>query len=122
MLKTVLLCCLTSVILLHNACNIARTGEPTLPPIHVEIPYEELVLRELAPDILADPEIPGCSLADLRPFGWKEVDSGLVDIRTPEDYAIQTDTFIVMTRVSRFCMNSRWLKRVPAKRPFTVGI
>jgi hypothetical protein len=29
-------------------------------------------------------------LADLRPFGWKEVDSGLVDIRTPQDYAIRT--------------------------------
>lgn len=29
-------------------------------------------------------------LADLRPFGWKEVDSGLVDIRTPEDYVLQT--------------------------------
>ena len=26
------------------------------------------------------------------PFGWKEVDSGLVDIRTPEDYAIRTES------------------------------
>ena len=67
-------------------------GEPTPSPASVETPYTELVLGELAPDILADPGIPGCSLADLRPFGWKEVDSGLVDIRSPEDYVIQTES------------------------------
>jgi hypothetical protein len=31
-------------------------------------------------------------LADLPPFHWKEVDSGLVDTRSPEEYAIQTES------------------------------
>jgi hypothetical protein len=92
--KTVLLfCCLIiGGMTLLNACIVARVGEPTLSPAYVEIPYTELALRELAPAILADPGISGCSLADLPAFGWKEVDSGLVDIRTPEDYAIRTES------------------------------
>ena len=65
------------------------SGKPTLPPTYVEEPYLDLILDEIDPNIRADPGIPGCGLADLRPFGWKEVDSGLVDIRTPEDYAIR---------------------------------
>ena len=91
-LKTVLLCCLIGGMILLGACNVTQSGEPTLTPVYEEVPYEELVLGELAPDILADPGIPGCSLVDLRPFGWKEVNSGRVDIRTPEDYAIQTES------------------------------
>lgn len=88
--KTIVLCCLISGMILLIACNVTQIGETTLSPSYVEIPYEGLVLGELSPDILAGPGIPGCSLADLRPFGWKEVDSGLVNIRTPEDYAIRT--------------------------------
>lgn len=60
------------------------------PPSYVEVPYTELALEELDQSILTDPKMPGCSLSDLPPFGWKEVDSGMVDIRTPEDLAIRT--------------------------------
>jgi hypothetical protein len=92
MLKKKLLCWLISALILLSACNQIQTGEPTLPPTHMEESYSDLILDEIDPDILADPGIPGCSLADLRPFGWKEVNSGLVDIRTPEDYAIQSES------------------------------
>jgi len=90
MLKIVLLFGLISEMVLLGACKISQDREPTPLPTYVEISYSELILDELAPDILADPGIPGCRLADLRPIGWKEVDSGLVDIRTLEDYAIRT--------------------------------
>jgi len=92
MFKIVLLCSFISGIILLGACRVAQAGEPTLLPTYVEIPYSELVLEELDQDILANPGIPGCSLVDLRPFGWKTVDSGLVDIRTPKDYAIQVES------------------------------
>lgn len=92
MSRIFVLCFLISGMILLNACNVRQRGEPTPSPAHMEIPYRELVLGELAPDILAGPGIPGCRLTDLRPFGWKEVDSGLVDIRTPEDYAIRTES------------------------------
>lgn len=64
--------------MLPNACNATPIGGPTLPSAYVEMPYSELVLGELAPDILASPGIPGCSLADLRPLGSKAVDCGIV--------------------------------------------
>jgi hypothetical protein len=74
------------------ACKEAPSGEATLHPTYVELPYSELVLDEFDQDMLADPGIPSCSLADLRPFGWKTVDSGFVVIRTLEDYIIQTQS------------------------------
>lgn len=89
MLKTVLLCSLALGLVLVSACDGIQSGESTPGSTYVEIPYSELVLEQLDPDILTDPGILGCNLADLPPFGWKEVNSGLVDIRTPEDYAIQ---------------------------------
>jgi hypothetical protein len=92
MKKAVLLRSFTTWVGMLVACNVAQSGEPTLLPTYVEIPYSELVLEELDQDILADPEMPGCSLADLRPFGWKTVDSGFVDIRTPQDYANQVES------------------------------
>jgi hypothetical protein len=92
MTKIVLLCCFITRTILLVACNVSQSGEPTLLPTYVELAYSELVLDELEQAILADPEIPGCSLADLRPFGWKTVDSGLVDIRTPQDYANQVES------------------------------
>jgi hypothetical protein len=92
LLKIILLDCLISGMILLGACNAAQAGKATLPPTYAEIPYSELVLEELGHDILASPGIPGCSLADLRPFGWKTVDSGLVDIRTPKDYAVQVES------------------------------
>lgn len=85
-------CCLLSGIMLLDACNVRQAGEPTPPPASLEILYRDLVLKELDQTVLADPGIPGCRLADLPPFHWKEVDSGLVDIRTPEEYAIQTES------------------------------
>jgi hypothetical protein len=85
-------CCLISGIILLTACNVTQVGKPTPSSGYMEIPYTEMVPGELSLDILADPGIPGCRLADLRPFGWKEEDSGLVDIRTPEDYAIRTES------------------------------
>lgn len=85
-----LLCWLITGFIWLSACNVSRAGQPTLPPTYVEIPYTNLPLEELDHTLLPEPGIPGCKLADLRPFGWKEVDSGLVDIRTPEEYAIQT--------------------------------
>lgn len=92
MLKNTLRCCLISALILLGACNVTQAGEPTLPPTYVEVPYTDLVLEELGQAALANPGIPGCSLADLRPFGWKTVDSGFVDIRTPDDYAIQIES------------------------------
>jgi len=92
MLNKKLLCWLISALTVLSACNRIQIGEPTLPPNYLEELYTNLVLDELDPNILADPGIPGCGLADLRPFGWKEVDSGLVDIRTSEDYAIQIES------------------------------
>lgn len=84
------LCWLIGGFISLSACNVSQGGEPTLPPPYVEVPFTDLVLQELDETALADPGIPGCRLADLPSFHWKEVDSGLVDIRTPEDYAIQT--------------------------------
>jgi hypothetical protein len=75
-----------------SACRVSQGGEPTLPPTYVEAPFTDLVLDELDQTALVDPGIPGCRLADLPAFHWKEVDSGLVDIRTPEAYAIQTES------------------------------
>jgi len=63
-----------------------------LPPNYVEEPFTDLAMDELDQQINANPGISGCRLADLRPFKWKEVDSGLVEIRTPEDYAIQVES------------------------------
>lgn len=92
MLKKKMLCWLIGALVLLCACNRIRTGEPTLPTTYIEETFVYLVLEELDQEVLTDPGIPGCRLADLRPFGWKEVDSGLVDIRTPEDYAIQVES------------------------------
>ncbi len=80
---------LVIVFMLFGACNVKPAYEPTHVPFYVEIPYTELVLEELDQSILEDPKMLDCSLSDLPPFGWKEVDSGMVDIRTPEDYAIR---------------------------------
>jgi hypothetical protein len=87
-----LLCWLIGGLIWLSACNVNQGGEPTLPPTYVEVPFTDLVLQELDETALADPGIPGCRLTDLPPFHWKEVDSGLVDIRTPEAYAIQTES------------------------------
>ena len=92
MFKITLRCCLTSALFLLCACSVKQAGEPTLPPTYVEVLYTDLVPDELGQAALANPEIPGCSLADLRPFGWKTVDSGFVDIRAPDDYAIQIES------------------------------
>lgn len=92
MTKIVLLCRFITGMILLVACNVSQSGEPTLLPTYEELPFSELVLNELDEHILADPGIPGCSLADLRPIGWKTVDSGLVDIRTPQDYANQVES------------------------------
>jgi hypothetical protein len=89
MITIVQLFSLISGMILLGACNLTQSGEPNLLQTYVEIPYSKLVLEELDQDILTSLGISGCSLADLRPFGWKTVDSGLVDIRTQRDYAIQ---------------------------------
>ncbi|MGB2897567.1 MAG: hypothetical protein WBB65_15590, partial [Anaerolineales bacterium] len=89
MLKIVLACCLISGMILLGSCIVTQGGGPILLLNYVEIPYAELVLKELDQDILTEPGIPGCRLFDLPPFGWKEVNSGIVDIRTPEYYAIR---------------------------------
>lgn len=89
MSKIVLFFCLASGSLLFSACDVIPSGDSTPGSPYVEILYSDLVLDQLDPDILTDPGIPGCSLTDLPPFGWKEVNSGRVDIRTPEDYGIQ---------------------------------
>ncbi len=59
--KTVVLCCLIGGMILLNACNVTLVGESTPSPAYMEIPYTDLVLGELAPEILADSGIPGCS-------------------------------------------------------------
>jgi len=90
MFKNKVLCWLISALILLSACNRIPIGESTLPPNYLEELYIDLVLDQVDPNILIDPGISGCRLEDLRPFGWKEVDSGLVDLRTPEDYATRT--------------------------------
>jgi len=92
MRKKKLFCWLISALILLSACNRIQIGKPAPPPNYREELYTDLVFDQVDPNILADPGIPGCRLADLRPFGWKEVDSGLVDIRTPEDYALQIES------------------------------
>jgi hypothetical protein len=90
MLKAVLHPCMIGGMILLGACHVMQGADPTqFISKGEEIPYTELVLDELDPDILANPRRLGCSLSDLPPFGWKEVDSGMVDIRTPEDYTIR---------------------------------
>jgi hypothetical protein len=79
-------------LMLVGACNLLRTGGPTLDSAYIEVPYGELGLEELDQNLLAEKVMLGCSLNDLPPFGWKEVDSGLVDIRTSEDYEIRTSS------------------------------
>lgn len=82
-------CGLFIALLWLGACSLIHSNELPLPPTYVEVPYTDLALETLDQNLLTDPGIPGCDLADLPPFGWKEVDSGLVDIRRPEDYAIR---------------------------------
>jgi hypothetical protein len=92
MITIVQLYSLISGIILLGACNVTQSGEPNIHQTYVEIPFSELVLEELDRDSLTSLGISGRSLADLRPFGWKTVDSGLVDIRTPKDYAVQVES------------------------------
>jgi hypothetical protein len=73
---------LTLLVACRSSQNLDQTPVTNL----VEISFTELVFKDLDQELLSDPAIPGCSLADLPPFGWKEVDSGLVDIRTPDEY------------------------------------
>jgi hypothetical protein len=92
MIKIVLLGNILSGMILLGACNLIRAGEPTIIQTYMETPYSELILEELDQNVLTSLGISGISLADLRPFGWKTVDSGLVDIRTPKDYVIQVES------------------------------
>jgi hypothetical protein len=92
MLKKMVLYWLISALILPSACNRMQIGKPTSHPNYLEQPYTDLIFSKVDPNIIVDPVIPGCRLADLRPFGWKEVDSGLVDIRTPQDYVIQIES------------------------------
>lgn len=90
MSKIRLFYCLTSVTTLLGACIVIQADEKPKPPSNYEkIAYEELTFEELDQSLLADPGMIGCNLSDLPPFGWKTVDSGIADVRTPEDYALQ---------------------------------
>lgn len=88
--RAFLVCSLVGGVSLLSVCSVPEGIDTTLPPTYVEIPYSDLALEKLNPDILTEPGIPGCRLSDLPPFHWKEVNTGIVDIRNPEDYAIQT--------------------------------
>ena len=92
MIKTKIIFCLAGIWILLGACNLTQSDGSERPSNFMEVPYAELVFQELGQEVLSPPGIPGCSLADLRPFGWKTVDSGFVDIRTQEDYAIQVES------------------------------
>lgn len=91
MIKIYLFCLLSGLFMLC-ACNGVETDLPVQHTTFVEIFSADLVLKDLDPVVLGNPEIPGCRLSDLRPFGWKTVESGYVDIRNPEDYAIQIES------------------------------
>ena len=91
-LKIGLFCCLISAVSLPGACNVIQPAALILHPTYVEVPLQDLVLEDRNQTAFAISEIPGCSLADLRPFGWKTVDSGFVDIRDSNDYAIQIES------------------------------
>lgn len=72
------------------ACSASGPGEPAGTSGYQEVPYTPLVLEEADSAAFAGPGIPGCALEDLRPFNWKTVASGLVDIRSAEEHAVQT--------------------------------
>lgn len=55
-----------------------------------EIPFTEWEYDQPDPSDLLFIETLGCQLEDLPPIGWKEVNSGLVDILTAEAYETQT--------------------------------
>jgi hypothetical protein len=92
MTKIIQLYSLVGGVILLGACNLMQSGAPTRLQNYIEIPYSELVFEELDQDTVSSLGLSGCLLADLRPFGWKEVDSGLVDIRTPEEYITQVES------------------------------
>jgi hypothetical protein len=92
MMKKLQLCGLICGMILLGACKLTQSGGPTHLQTYLEMPFSELVLEELDLDIVSSLELSGCLLVDLRPFGWKEVDSGFVDIRTPEDYFVQVES------------------------------
>jgi len=92
MRQTLLLFSLIAALIWLSGCNVSHRQEPTLSYTSGHMPFTELLPEEPDPAALAGREIPGCRLADLPPFHWKEVDSGLVDIRTSEDYAIQIES------------------------------
>jgi hypothetical protein len=75
-----------------SACNGIKTDLPVQPTTFVELYFADLVLEDFDPPVLSDQEIPGCRLSNLRPFGWKIVESGYVEIRNPEEYAIQIES------------------------------
>jgi hypothetical protein len=83
---------LITIFILLGACNQIQIGKPAIPPTYIEETYLDLTLGEIDSNILKDPGIPGCRLSDLPSFGWKEVDAGLVDIRTPEEYTRKTES------------------------------
>ena len=92
MIQKFLLYVLVSGMILVGACNLANSRELNRHQTYIELPYSELLLEELDQDTISSLGLSGCLLPDLRPFGWKEVDSGLVDTRTPEEYAIQVES------------------------------
>lgn len=75
-----------------SGCNVSHGEEPTVSYTSVDVPFTELVPEEPDPAALNGREIASCRLSDLPAFHWKEVDAGLVDIRTPEAYSIQTES------------------------------
>jgi hypothetical protein len=84
--------CTVCVMILLGACNLVPDGVPSLPLAYMELPFLDLVLHELDPALLTTQGKLGCSLSDLPPFRWKEVNSGMVDIRDPEAYRIQVES------------------------------
>ena len=74
------------------AFNPVQESEPTPPPGFVKLAYMDLVFEEPDQVVLDNPGIPGCKLEDLRPFGWKTVDTGFLDVRTSDDYSVQVES------------------------------
>ena len=90
--KNIVCCCLISIFALLGACNRTQVVISEMLPTYEEEKYTDLVFDELDQEVLTDPGIPVCKLTDLSPFGWKEVDVGLVDIRTPQEYPRKTES------------------------------
>lgn len=79
-----------TILILVGCCSFNNKKPPPFSKKFQEVSYTELEYDQPDPNKSDLIETLSCQLSDLPPIGWKEVNSGLVDIRTVEAYEIQT--------------------------------